>query len=458
MKTKPSVLLSVLLFLCAIGQVVYGQYAPRSSPPSLPLDAYGSQYGPAYSPPRPSYPSAMPPTEFSPYMAAPQFAVPYAVPRTALAGFTGSFEGPDTAAVSKKGGKRPFRVFLAGDKDGVPDKEITLASTLKEKGKRDSHGNLFGAKGGKEKCPPYYNFRFFGEYLLLRARDAEVAYAVEANLNPPAPDLPPIQTSPVALLDQHYSSGYRFGCGVSLDEWSELAIAYTSFDTSTDHQISRTDPTRFIYPMAIHPATRVAVTGRFEASGRHDISFGLADVDYRQTFIDDPLTDLTGLLGVRWGQLQQGFAARYTDDLLAPIDETNVWTDIDFRGIGVRAGLEGERYASRWPLMVYAKCWASLMAGEFDASYRQTIQNNANVGVNTAWTAGRIVPTFDLELGGGLVCCDGRIRATAGYLFSAWTNTVKTEDWINAVQTNDFRDMNDTMTFDGLVVRIEGRF
>jgi hypothetical protein len=65
---------------------------------------------------------------------------------------------------------------------------------------------------------------------------------------------------------------------------------------------------------------------------------------------------------------------------------------------------------------------------------------------------------FDLEIGGGFTCCDGRILGTAGYVFSAWTNVVKTEDLIHAVQTNDFRDMNDSMTFDGLVVRIEGRF
>ena len=45
------------------------------------------------------------------------------------------------------------------------------------------------------------------------------------------------------------------------------------------------------------------------------------------------------------------------------------------------------------------------------------------------------------------------MQATLGYMFSAWTNVVKTEDWIDGVQTNDFRDMGDTMTFDGLVAR-----
>ena len=45
-----------------------------------------------------------------------------------------------------------------------------------------------------------------------------------------------------------------------------------------------------------------------------------------------------------------------------------------------------------------------------------------------------------------------------GYSFSAWTNVVKTDEFINAVQTNNFLDLGETMTYDGLVARLEGRF
>ena len=78
--------------------------------------------------------------------------------------------------------------------------------------------------------------------------------------------------------------------------------------------------------------------------------------------------------------------------------------------------------------------------------------------MNTKWQAGRVVPTFDMEVGGGFYSWGGHVRITAGYLLSVWTNVVKTEDFIHAVQTNDFRDMGDSMTFDGLVLRAEGRF
>ena len=47
---------------------------------------------------------------------------------------------------------------------------------------------------------------------------------------------------------------------------------------------------------------------------------------------------------------------------------------------------------------------------------------------------------------------------TAGYMVSAWYNTVRTSDFIGAVQANDFGGLNDTLTFDGFVVRSEFRY
>jgi len=312
-------------------------------------------------------------------------------------------------------------------------------------------------------CHPY-TLRVYGEYLYLRARDAEVCYAVETNSSLPQeisafPGVP-VQTSPVGVLDQDYSSGFRAGFGICLDECSEIGASYTWFDTSTEDSITRNPkyPIRQIMPMALHPATFDAITGTVEAAGRHDIEFDLIDVDYRRFLVQDCMSHLEYVIGVRWGDLEQSFAARYTDDLAQTANAYTAATDIDFTGAGVRLGLEGERYYCRVPIKLYMKGFASLMAGEFDATYQQTVQNMGNYGVNTGWKAGRIVPTFDLELGGGFYLPGGTLQATVGYVFSAWTNVVKTEDWIHAVQTNDFRDMDDSITFDGLVARVEGRF
>lgn len=312
-------------------------------------------------------------------------------------------------------------------------------------------------------CHPY-TVRAYGEFLYLRARDAEVCYAVETNSNLPQdisafPGVP-VQTSPVGMLDQDYSAGFRAGFGICLDECSEIGVSYTWFDTSTDDSITRHPnfPIRQIMPMAMHPGTYDAITGTVEAAGRHDIQFDLIDVDYRQFLVQSCTSHLDCLIGIRWGNLEQNFAARYTDDLSQPENAYAAATDIDFTGVGLRLGLEGERYYCRVPVMLYMKGFASLMAGEFDATYQQTVQNTAGFGVDTGWEAGRIVPTFDLELGGGVYLPGGTMQLTVGYVFSAWANVVKTEDWIHAVQTNDFRDMGDTITFDGLVARVEGRF
>jgi hypothetical protein len=306
-------------------------------------------------------------------------------------------------------------------------------------------------------CNPY-RLRVYGEVLYLRARDSEVAYAVEANSNLSPTSSIPIQTSPIAVLDQDYSAGFRAGFGICLDACSEIGASYTWFDTSVENSITRQNSPNFqITPMALHPATFDAGTGTVEAAGRHDIQFDLIDIDYRSYLVQTCTSSLDYVIGLRYGSLEQAFAARYTDNLSTIDNSAEVATDIDFTGVGVRLGLEAERFYCAVPVKLYMKGFTSLMAGEFDAAYQQTVQLG-NSGVDTNWTAGRIVPTFDFELGGGFYLPGGRMQATVGYVFSAWTNVVKTEDWIHSVQTNDFRDMGDTMTFDGLVARVEGRF
>jgi len=260
------------------------------------------------------------------------------------------------------------------------------------------------------------------------------------------------------VVDQDYSSGFRAGFGICLDECSEIGASYTWFDTSAEDSITTSANIPAIVSMVDHPNPNAATTPSFEAAARHDIEFNLIDIDYRSFLVQSCTSHLDCVIGVRWGNLEQNFGARYTDDLSQAADRHVVGTDIDFNGAGLRLGLEGERYYFRMPVKLYMKGFASLLAGEFDATYQQTLDGNARVGVDTGWEAGRIVPTFDLELGGGIYLPGGTMQLTVGYVFSAWTNVVKTEDWIHAVQTNDFRDMDDTITFDGLVARVEGRF
>ena len=297
-----------------------------------------------------------------------------------------------------------------------------------------------------------YNIRVFGDYLCLRARDAEVPYAVQANSNGGVP----VQTSRIAILDPDFSSGVRLGFGVGLDECSELALSYTYYDVGTSDAITNTVARQQITSMVAHPNTPAADFGTVSADGHLQLNFQRADLDYRRYFLRNDCTDVNYLIGVCYGQLQQKFNSRLTDNLDSSINDATWNTDINFYGGGLRFGLEAEQYAPRVNMVFYAKGITSLLAGEFDASYLQQAAGSDNV--DTSWKAGRIVPTFDLEVGGGFYGPGGNFRATLGYVFSAWTNVVKTEDWVRGVQTNNFADMSGTMTFDGLVARIEGRF
>jgi hypothetical protein len=346
----------------------------------------------------------------------------------------------------------------------VAEEDALPTGDAKQTGDRE--GDACDASGGKcdldvkacgcmgKCCCSCFSYRFFGDFLWLRSRDSEVAYAVEANLNLPAP---PIQVSPIAVLDQDAGMGFRVGFGIDLTPCSDLVMTYTHFETNTSSQITQVGAGTGISAMTLHPGTLAADTQTVAAEGRHDIDFDLIDLDYRRLLWCRGNTQITGLGGLRWGQLQQNFWANYTDAFGTPPD-TRSETDIDFSGVGIRMGLEAEAFAPRRCLMFYAKGYANLLCGEFDATYRQIGDNGATVEVDTQWQAGRIVPTFDLEVGGGYYSKGGNLRITAGYLINVWTNMVKTDDFIHAVQTNDFRDMSSSMTFDGLVARVEGRF
>src|SRR5690606_31763358 len=116
-------------------------------------------------------------------------------------------------------------------------------------------------------------------------------------------------------------------------------------------------------------------------------------------------------------------------DMLSAINgQATVSTDVDFDGLGIRLGLEGERYTRRG-FMAYAKSHGSLVAGEFRANYQQGNAFDASV-VDTDWEAGRIVPMLDLETGIGWTSANGYWRFSAGYVYSAWYNVVKTDEWI----------------------------
>jgi hypothetical protein len=203
--------------------------------------------------------------------------------------------------------------------------------------------------------------------------------------------------------------------------------------------------------LLVHPTTAAANSGGIFSEANYDLSFDAIDLDYRELISYSCYQETVLLIGARYANLEQQLFAR------TPINgNETVATDIDFDGIGARLGLESTRYTRRG-LYGYGKAHGSLLVGDFNAKFDQGESFDASV-VDTGWEAGRMVPIIDLEFGVGYTTCNGYWRFSTGYMYSAWFNTVKTDEWIKAVQSNNFTGLSDAMTFDGAVGRVEARF
>ncbi len=167
---------------------------------------------------------------------------------------------------------------------------------------------------------------------------------------------------------------------------------------------------------------------------------------------------LAVLLCAAWvnGELKQNFRADYAANATEFVE-----TESNFYGAGLKAGLDGERYNYCRNLFVYGKTFLSLLGGESRATYLQGSSFDPVIA-DTSWKATRLVTIYDLELGAGWQNDCGNVRLSIGYTYSIWYNITRTNEWINAVQQNNFVDQSDNfngfMAFDGLVTRAELRW
>lgn len=300
-------------------------------------------------------------------------------------------------------------------------------------------------------CAP--SWQFFGDFLCLRPRNAEVVYGVPFNGPVTSPPDVPIQIGGLGLTDYDYEPAFRVGYTGALNDCASLGVTYTQFDSSTSDSISTAAP-YVIRSMVSHPSTLSASSDGLDASAAAGIDFDLVDLDFRGAILCGDRHTVNYLLGVRYAYLEQGFFSRY-----AVNGVETVATDVFFDGGGIRLGLEAERYIySNSRFMVYGRGFASFVAGEFEARYVQDNAFSADHVVDARFKFGRLMSILDLEVGVGWTSYSGRWRMAGGYLFSAWYNAVKTDDFIQAVRSNTFVGLGDKLTFDGLTARIEYRF
>lgn len=306
-----------------------------------------------------------------------------------------------------------------------------------------------------QRCHPApweHTCSLFADFLYMRPRNADVAYGVPIDgpiIGPPPAS--PIQIGPTGIVDPDYAPAFRIGGSYDLNHPANIRAQWTHFTSDDSDSISTTAP-NLIRSLVSHPSSQSAATNFLRASADTSIDYDLVDVDYRGPLACGKKYYLNYLLGARYANLDQDFNARF-----ASLGTETVSTRINFDGLGIRIGAEGERYAPGTGFKLYGRGAASFVVGEFSGRYLQQQSFDPTV-VNTSINVGRIVPMVDLEIGAGWASPSGHWHFTAGYLVSAWYNVVKTSDFIKGVQQNDVSNLSDTLTFDGLVARGEYRF
>lgn len=330
----------------------------------------------------------------------------------------------------------------------------------------DLEGDKFGKHEHDAKvcCPPRWAHRtgLFGEYMLLRSNEGEVAYGVladnVANFLTTGENLS--QRSSVFTVDPGYSSNFRVGGTLALSECSSIQLTYANFygsDTDAQSFNPADVGAARIVPLSLHPFPQDAAQLPLDASAESIIDFETVDIDYRSILWANELGAVNYLVGARYANLNQQYASVYG----GTGNPATAQSEVRFDGGGIRFGLDGERHHAYSGLLLYGRGLVSMVAGQFRTSY----EYNDQVGntVDTGWKADRIMTILDLELGGGWQSNCGHLRVTCGYMIGSWFNAVTTDQWIRAVSRGNFVGQPDSMSydtlmFDGLTVRAELRF
>ncbi len=286
----------------------------------------------------------------------------------------------------------------------------------------------------------------FGEYLYLQASGADVAYGQPRDGLDPNTSVP---VGGVGVANPGYSSGARLGGSFALDDNTSIVATYTWYESSTSDAIATNVPNS-IHSLATYPGTFTAASNSLFANAQYDIDFQLADLDYRSRLFRSNKTVVNYIVGARYGNLDQQFSSTQP----AAPGQTTVQTDTGFDGYGIRLGLDGERQCCGSGIFLYGRGSASFLVGTYNSTYVQT-NTFATVQAQTSWTDDRITPILEYELGLGWQNRSGNIRFSAGYYMAAWMNAVTTPAWIDAAQADNFTDVEDTITFDGLTARVQ---
>lgn len=303
---------------------------------------------------------------------------------------------------------------------------------------------------------PFWAHRtyLFGEYLYLLPTDADMSYAIQQNGTGGAGTVP---AGAVGVLQPDFTSAYRTGFGVALGCRASIGASYMNFhDHTTDSLAAPLGITGgTVASLVFHPESLNAGSTSSLVNASYDLQFQLADLEYRRLLSGNCRHAVNYSVGARYGKLWQGFSM--VGDFAPPTGTIQTTTSIDFEGVGLRAGLDGEHRIGYTGFAGYGKASINVLFGEFRSSFLQLDTTTTDVQAFSTWHDRRVVPLLDYEVGVSWTSRTGHWRASAGYYTVFWFNTVTTGQWVQAVQNADFVDLGETITFNGFVTRLEFR-
>ncbi len=306
----------------------------------------------------------------------------------------------------------------------------------------------------KRCCPaPWWAHRTggFGEFLYLRPGSSDLIYATEQTDPDPTVASP---TGPLGMTSIQAEGGFRVGLTLAASDCSSVALTYARWDGDDQSRLVATG-FNVLASNVIHPSTLTSGAASLEAIASHQQSFQTMDLKYRHLWRHTDTTALNWFGGVRYGNLQQRFTSDQTVSVATGL--TNVTTDIDFDGFGLTGGADFETFSCTTGLSMYGIAQASLLAGEWNATYDQTNQFGGGVIANR-YEDFHATPVLDAELGLRWTGPKRHLRLSSGLLMSGWYNTLTTRSYIDSVRAAQLTDAGETQTFSGLTARVEYRF
>jgi hypothetical protein len=296
-------------------------------------------------------------------------------------------------------------------------------------------------------------FSFFGEFLMLQPSGVDTVHAQQQNGLGGAGTVP---FGDLGVTDFHYEPGVRVGGDMAMSPTTSIAASYTWFESNARSSLGAPDVPGgggAVGSLVLPPGLGLTASpGPVDA--RSEINFQLADGQYRSRVLQGPRSWVNGGIGGRYAHLDEEFGQVGTfGGALGGAIATQ--SDIDFNGGGVLFALDGGRNLGTRGFSVYGRAGVSPLIGQFRSNY--SVRNDTS-GVQLArvhWNDDRITTILDYEVGVAWTGPRRRWRLAAGYTAAFWFNAVTTSSFIDAIQANDYTDVSDTISFDGLTARIE---